>query len=109
MFANIHHRKANEIRGKWEESIMMVASKIVNFVKDGFTYGVFVLDSTNFKMNGAKNTSLVNFGLIINRVYLDYYKNQEDFWKELGKTIQDFSGMIRNNDSDHWKIIRTIK
>lgn len=40
IFTAIHHKKANEIKGKWDESIMLVCSKLLNFIKNGYPYGV---------------------------------------------------------------------
>jgi len=40
IFTAIHHKKANEIKGKWDESIMLVCSKLLNFMKEGYSYGV---------------------------------------------------------------------
>ena len=38
----MHHKKANDIKGKWEESLVLVGEKMLNFVKGGFPYGVLL-------------------------------------------------------------------
>jgi chromodomain-helicase-DNA-binding protein 7 len=40
IFTAIHHKKANDIKGKWDESIMLVCTKLLNFTKDSYPYGV---------------------------------------------------------------------
>ena len=40
VFTFMHHKKANDIKGKWEESLVLVGDKLLNFVKGGYPYGV---------------------------------------------------------------------
>ena len=40
VFTFMHHKKANDIKGKWEESLVLVGEKILNFVKEDFPFGV---------------------------------------------------------------------
>lgn len=40
VFSAIHHKRANDIKGKWEESLLLVCEKLLNLVKDGYPYGV---------------------------------------------------------------------
>ena len=42
IFSAIHHKRANDIKGKWEETILMVGLKLVNFVKNGYPYGIIL-------------------------------------------------------------------
>lgn len=42
IFTAIHHKRANDIKGKWDESIMLVCEKVLNFVKDSYPYGVLL-------------------------------------------------------------------
>lgn len=47
IFTAIHHKRANDIKGKWDETILMVGQKLVNFVKDGYPYGVVMHEPYN--------------------------------------------------------------
>jgi chromodomain-helicase-DNA-binding protein 7 len=40
VFSAIHHKRANDVKGKWEESLLLVCEKLLNLVKDGYPYGV---------------------------------------------------------------------
>ena len=42
VFTAIHHKKANDIKGKWDESILIVAQKIINLVKERHPYGPII-------------------------------------------------------------------
>ena len=40
LFPIIHPKKANDVKGKWTESLLQVMSKISNFVKNNIMYGI---------------------------------------------------------------------
>lgn len=42
IFTAIHHKRANDIKGKWDETILIVVQKILNFVKNGYPYGILL-------------------------------------------------------------------
>jgi hypothetical protein len=44
LFTAVHHKRGNEVKGKWEESILMVTQKLSNFRKQGFPFGVVLQD-----------------------------------------------------------------
>lgn len=54
VFTSVHHKKANEIKGTWAESLMMVCSKMLNFVKDGVMYGVLLLGKYEEETKGKQ-------------------------------------------------------
>ena len=45
VFTAIHHKRANDIKGKWDESILMVIQKLVNFVRQGYPLGSLFIDA----------------------------------------------------------------
>lgn len=78
IFTAIHHKKANEIKGKWDESIMLVCSKLLNFMKDGYPYGVHFHEPYVENMEDQlKISNQTNFGQLINKIYLSQFKNYE--------------------------------
>jgi hypothetical protein len=44
LFSAIHHKKANQIKGAWYESLQIVVSKLLNFEKDHYPYGTLFLE-----------------------------------------------------------------
>lgn len=80
LFPIVHPKKANEIRGKWYEENMLVVSKLLNFTKDDVHYGIHFMEPVNPERDGCPNyrrivNNPMDLGTILNRLYLDYYKN----------------------------------
>ena len=90
----IHSKKANEIKGKWPEFLSVILSKLLNFSKDQVHYGVFFMDPVNPEKDNCPDYRKVvlhpmDLGTISNRIYLGYYKNFQDIWKDLGLVFKN--------------------
>lgn len=90
LFPIIHPKKANEIKGKWHETLTWVASKLLNFSKDTINYGVFFNEPVDPESDeGCPDylrviTNPMDLGTISNRVFLDYYRASSAFFVDLG-------------------------
>lgn len=88
LFAAIHHKRANDIKGNWEESLLLVCQKLLNLVREDFPYGVVLQEPHKHpQMARCPNNSVPE---ILNRIYLGCYKKASDFWKELGAAFTHY-------------------
>lgn len=109
LFPVIHPKKANEIKGKWSESLSMILSSLLNYTKDGICYGVHFMEPVNPEKIKAEDYKMVieapmDLGTINNRVYLDYYKSPKDFWNDLGLVFKNCRQYFKD-DSHELRII----
>lgn len=94
IFPVIHPKKANDIRGKWSEHLVQVVSKLLNFSRDDVHYGVYFMEPVDTDRDDCGNyrkviTYQMDLGTINNRLYLDYYKNYQSFWNDLGYVFKN--------------------
>lgn len=84
IFTAVHHKRANDIKGKWEESLVLVCEKLLNFVRNGYPYSVLLYDHPD------EHTPSVGISQILNRVYLGFYKAAPEFWREVGAALNNY-------------------
>ncbi len=105
LFPIIHPKKANEIKGRPAELMANVVSKLLNFTKDDVHYGIHFMEPVNPERDNCPNyrkiiTNPMDLGTLINRLYLDYYKSYDIFWKDLGLVFKNCRKYNRDADSD---------
>ena len=71
-----------------------VVSKLINYSKDNVHYGVYFMDPVDPDRDGVPNykkfiQTPMDLGTIMNRIYLDYYKNCQLFWNDLGLVFKN--------------------
>jgi hypothetical protein len=84
----IHQNKSQEARTRWYGSLVLVVSKLVNFSHRKVHYGVILKDYA-----GKYDPSHPDLNILLNRLYLAYYKTPQEFWTELGQTLQGARAM----------------
>ena len=82
IFPIIHTKKAADISG-WNEKIMKVLVYLINFQVDDIMYGIYFLNYSQHYPQFPEITNNIDFSILLNRIYLDYYKRPYDFWKDL--------------------------
>ncbi|KRX04912.1 Chromo domain protein [Pseudocohnilembus persalinus] len=105
LFPVIHPKKSNEIKGKWTESLVLVVNKLLNFTKDTVHYGIHFQEPVNPERDGCPNykkiiTYPMDLGSLLNRLYLDFYKNQQNVWHDLGFVFKNARKYNKDPDSD---------
>ena len=90
VFAAIHHKKGNQIAGTWQESLVLICSKILNFEKEEFPYGTMLIDEIT-SIKEEKSKSIFYIEVIMNRLYFGLYEEQATFWKNLGQALNHFT------------------
>ena len=73
---------------------MLVISKILNFSKVDVHYGVYFAQPVNPDLDNCANYRKIihhpmDIGTILNRLYLDFYKNCDQFWRDVGLIIKN--------------------
>eukprot|EP00919_Chromeraceae_sp_WS-2016_P035507 GHVR01084245.1.p1 GENE.GHVR01084245.1~~GHVR01084245.1.p1 ORF type:complete len:142 (+),score=8.30 GHVR01084245.1:4178-4603(+) len=68
---------------------MIVVSKLLNFTKNHMHYGVLFCEPVDPEKDNCSNYHQViahpmDLGSILNKVYLDIYKTNEEFWYDVG-------------------------
>lgn len=89
IFPVIHPRQACLIEDKWQGKCAVVLSKLMNFRKGNFPYGIPFLYPIEASMTGGEYFLRtvkypVDFSTIHNRLYNSYYSFPIEFWKDLG-------------------------
>jgi chromodomain-helicase-DNA-binding protein 7 len=80
-------------------------SKLLNFTKDKVNYGVYFMEPVNPEKDGIPNyrklvQNPMDLGTIMNRLYLDFYKNAQQFWIDLGLVFKNCRLVFRDPDCD---------
>ena len=65
---------------------MLVCQKLLNFVKNGYPFGVLLHEPYGDEPNQNRS----NVGQVLNRIYLGLYQHHSKFWSELGIALNDF-------------------
>ncbi|CAD8205649.1 unnamed protein product [Paramecium pentaurelia] len=94
LFPIIHPKKANEIKGKWNEYLSIIISKLLNYSEGRVKFGVYFMQPVNPETDGCPDyrkiiTQPMDLGTIYNRLYLEYYRNSQQFWYELGLVFKN--------------------
>lgn len=91
VFTAIHHKRANDIKGKWDQTILTVTQKLINFRKNGYPYGILLHEPYDETLEKAcQIQQSIHLGQIINKVFLGYFRSCETFWKELGVALNNY-------------------
>ena len=102
VFTAIHHKRANDIKGKWQESILNVSQKLINFIKKGYPYGTLFTESMGEQEEKKYGISgSISIGQILNKIYLGIYQHNRHFWYELGKAINIYLTVHTENSGDY--------
>lgn len=93
-FPIIHPKKANEIKGKWNELLAAMVLKLLNFSKDDVHYGVYFMEPVSPERENCSNYKRIihnpmDLGTLSNRLYLDYYKSFHQFFLEFGLVFKN--------------------
>jgi len=105
IFPVIHPKKANDIKNKWSEHLSQVVSKLLNFSRDDVHYGVYFMEPVDTEREDCANyrkviTYQMDLGTINNRLYLDYYKNYNQYWHDLGFVFKNCRKYNRDTGCD---------
>lgn len=81
---------------------MMVCSKLLNFTKGTIHYGVLFSEPVDpVRDNCPEYLKVVaqpmDLGTVLNKIYLDIYKNYSDFWKDIGLVLKN---CLKFNDKE---------
>ena len=73
---------------------MLVCSKLLNFTKNNIHYGVLFSEPVDPARDNCPDyfkvvTAPMDFGTILNKVYLDIYKSSDEFWRDIGLVIKN--------------------
>ena len=84
---------------------MLVASKLLNLSKEDVHYGVYFAQPVNPELDNVPNYRKVihhpmDLGTVMNRLYLDYYKTSEHYWKDLGFVFKNCRKYNRDPTSE---------
>ncbi len=75
---------------------MLVCSKLLNFVKNGYPYGIHFnesyakLEDPNILDGSFKEKENIYIGKILNKIYMAKYDSYWKFWIDLGKSINTY-------------------
>ncbi|KAL4510059.1 hypothetical protein ABPG72_010252 [Tetrahymena utriculariae] len=105
LFPIIHPKKANEVKGKWSELLVVILQKLLNFTKDDVHYGIYFMEPVNPERDNCQNykkiiTNPMDLGTISNRLYLDYYKSFQHFFQDFGLIFKNCRKYNKDPESD---------
>lgn len=68
---------------------MIVCSKLLNFTRNNIHYGTPFSEPVNPDRDGCPDyldivKTPMDLGTILNKIYLDIYKNSKEFWNDIG-------------------------
>lgn len=106
LFAAIQPKKANQVKGTWQESLQLVISKLLNFEKNMCPYGTFLLDE-HLEEDPKKNG--LSLPTVLNRVYFGLYQDYQAIWSDIGKTLSSFLRKHQANHPDYTIIANTLR
>ena len=100
LFPVIHPKKASQIKNKWSEKLLDVIRLLVNFENEDIFYGVHFLNLCEIYPDFPEIENNVDFSVIINRIYLDYYTSPSSFWKDILAVFENLEKM-NNHDEEN--------
>jgi chromodomain-helicase-DNA-binding protein 7 len=101
IFPVIHPRQACLISEKWQGKCAIVLSKLINFRKNNYSYGIPFLYPIDSSMQGGEYYLSqvrypIDFSTIHNRLYNSYYSFPMEFWKDLGFVFKNCQLCVPN-------------
>lgn len=112
IFTIVHHKKANEIKGKWSESLAMVCRKLLNYIRDHIAFGVYFMEPVNIDLypNYKKLIAQpMDLGTILNRLYLEVYSKPQDCWRDIGLVWRNCRKFNEDPNSDIRILCETLR
>lgn len=114
IFPVIHPRQALLILEKWQGKCTVVLSKLMNFYKNEYSYGIPFLYPIDSSMVGGeyylkKIRYPIDFSTIHNRLYNSYYSFPVEFWKDLGFVFKNCQLCVPNRLSEIRVICDTLR
>lgn len=97
LFAAIQPKKANQIKGTWQESMQLVCLKLLNFEKNSYPYGTLLLKEIN-SLEVNQSADEVTVPTILNRLYFGLYENYKLAWVDIGRAIRQY---FRDHSDDN--------
>ena len=84
---------------------MMVCSKLLNFTKNHIHYGVLFCEPVDPERDSCPDYFKIiqqpmDFGTVLNKLYLDIYKSSSEFWYEIGLVIRNCLKFNKEETSD---------
>ena len=94
IFPVIRSKKANEIVGKWAEYAAVLVCRLLNYSKDNVHYGVYFREPVDPEKDQCPDyrkfvTHPMDLGTLINRIYLDQYRNFNEIFRDLGYVFKN--------------------
>lgn len=108
MFPVIHTKKAVDISG-WTERMMRVAAYLINFQIGEVMYGTYFLNYSQYYVDLPEITNNIDFSIILNRVYLDYYKRPVEFWRDVLAFFEILENINKRKTNDIGVLIQRLK
>ena len=73
---------------------MVACSKVLNFTKNNIHYGVLFSEPVDPVRDNCPDyfkivAQPMDFGTVINKIYLDLYKSNDEFWRDIGLVIKN--------------------
>ena len=92
---------------------MSMVSKLMSFSKDNINYGVHFMKPVNPELYDEEDyrnllTTPLDLCILMNRLYLDYYKSTDQFWLDLGSLFRNTRVNFNNANSDVRRINDTL-
>ncbi|OMJ68517.1 hypothetical protein SteCoe_34011 [Stentor coeruleus] len=114
IFPVIHPRQACLIVDKWQGKCAVVLSKLMNFRKNNFCYGIPFLYPVEASMLGGeyylkKVRYPMDFTTIHSRLYNSYYSFPMEFWKDLGFIFKNCHLCVEDRLSDIRIVCDTLR
>lgn len=108
----MHHKKSNEIKGKWSESLTIVCRKLLNYIRDHLAFGVYFMEPVNVELypNYKKMIAQpMDLGTILNRLYLEVYTKPQDCWRDIGLVWRNCRKFNEDPNSDIRILCETLR
>lgn len=108
-FPVLHVKKATEMRGKWSEKLVKTINYLVNFQIGHIQYGIYFTDLSHFYEEKVGFVNQIDFTVLGNRLYLDYYKRPFDFWRDLVECFGNMEAFNGYKENDVGVLINRLK
>lgn len=84
---------------------MVVCEKLLNFTKNNIHYGVLFCEPVDPERDNCPDYFKIipqpmDLGTILNKIFLDIYKNPQEFWIDLGLVFKNCLKFNKEENSD---------
>lgn len=105
LFPILHPKKSMQVQNSCYKRLIQVMNFLINFRHEEKCYGIQFLYLTRLTQDLPEFQIKLDFSIVLNRVYLEHYKESQLFWQDLLKVIDLYEQINQHNQSNDQAVL----